>query len=131
MDCPVCKKPMIVLELEAIEVDHCLTCKGVWLDAGELELLLESASKKDEVLNSFDVDNKTQEVKRKCPICFKKMDKILCGVERKVLIDKCRNNDGLWFDLGELRKIAGMGGFDKDDKVLRLLEDIFKEKLNR
>jgi Zn-finger nucleic acid-binding protein len=129
MDCPVCKKPMVVLELERIEIDHCLGCEGVWLDAGELELLLESGSKKDEVLSSFNVDTKTKEVKRKCPICSKKMQKILCGFDKKVTIDRCRNNDGLWFDLGELFEIASMGGFDKNNKVLEMLKDMFKDKL--
>ncbi|MCL4278881.1 MAG: zf-TFIIB domain-containing protein, partial [Ignavibacteriaceae bacterium] len=42
MLCPVCNNPMIVLELEQVEVDYCTNCAGVWLDAGELELLLES-----------------------------------------------------------------------------------------
>jgi len=30
---------MVVLELDRVEVDHCLVCGGLWLDAGELELL--------------------------------------------------------------------------------------------
>ena len=46
MDCPVCKnEPMIVLELNDVEIDYCLSCKGIWLDTGELELLLESSAK--------------------------------------------------------------------------------------
>ncbi len=43
MDCPVCKEPMIVLEYADVEVDFCVACEGVWLDAGELELLFGSA----------------------------------------------------------------------------------------
>ena len=34
--CPACKKPMIALELEGIEIDHCLDCGGTWLDSGEI-----------------------------------------------------------------------------------------------
>ena len=45
MDCPVCKNAMITLELEQVEVDHCLECRGIWLDAGELELLLGDAER--------------------------------------------------------------------------------------
>ncbi len=40
MNCPVCKEPMIVLELDEVEIDHCISCGGIWLDAGELELLI-------------------------------------------------------------------------------------------
>ncbi len=131
MDCPVCKKPMVVLELESIEIDHCSNCKGIWLDAGELELLLQSGSEKDEVLDSFEVDGTVKEDNRKCPICDKKMQKILCGVDRKILIDKCRSNHGLWFDLGELLEIARMGGFDKNNKVLVILKEMFKDSLRK
>jgi hypothetical protein len=116
---------MIVLELNEIEIDHCLVCEGIWLDAGELELLLGSAQERDAVLNSFQVDNKTKEKKRRCPICLKKMEKILCGKDKKILIDRCRNNDGIWFDKGELYQIIEMGSLDKDNKVLNMLKDMF------
>ncbi len=45
MDCPVCKSAMITLELAKVEIDYCTGCKGVWLDAGELEMLLEDKGK--------------------------------------------------------------------------------------
>ena len=40
MDCPVCKNAMITLELADVEIDYCTDCGGIWLDAGELEMLL-------------------------------------------------------------------------------------------
>ena len=42
MYCPVCKEPMIIVEHERIELDYCTTCFGVWFDAGELSLMMES-----------------------------------------------------------------------------------------
>ena len=125
MDCPVCRDPMVVLELNEVEIDHCLGCGGIWLDAGELELLLESSKEKEQVLGSFSADKTSKEKPRKCPICLKKMEKILCGEDKKVLIDKCRGNDGLWFDKGELYQIIEMGSFDRDNKILALLGDMF------
>ncbi len=53
MNCPVCKEPLIVLELEQIEVDYCTRCAGVWLDAGELELLLETDEDRNKLINLF------------------------------------------------------------------------------
>lgn len=41
MDCPVCKKSLIVVERDNIELDYCIACKGFWFDAGELGLLAE------------------------------------------------------------------------------------------
>ena len=100
MNCPVCKEPMIVLELEEVEIDNCISCGGIWLDAGELELLLGDSAEKDKLLSSFEVVQATKEKGRKCPICLKRMEKILCGETKRVCIDKCRRNDGIWFDTG-------------------------------
>ncbi|MEA2096706.1 MAG: zf-TFIIB domain-containing protein [Candidatus Cloacimonadota bacterium] len=129
MDCPVCKnEPMIVLELNEVEIDYCLSCKGIWLDAGELELLLESSTETIEFLNSFTIDDQTKEKKLKCPICNKKMEKILVIGNKKVRIDKCNANHGIWFDSGELENILKMASLGKDDKVLVLLKDMFGHK---
>ena len=125
MDCPVCKEPMIVLELKEIEIDHCISCQGIWLDAGELELLLENTQEKDNLLSSFQVEQMNQEQKRNCPICLKTMEKVSCGAEKKVLIDKCQANDGIWFDADELEEIIRMASFDKNNRVLNLLRDMF------
>ena len=118
MDCPVCNSAMVVLELDSVEIDYCMGCEGIWLDAGELELLLEGAQGKDDVLRSFTVDANNHEKKRRCPICLKKMDKVWCGKDEKVLIDKCRSNDGIWFDNRELYDVISMGSFDEHNKVL-------------
>jgi Zn-finger nucleic acid-binding protein len=119
---------MIVLELEEVEIDHCLSCGGIWLDAGELELLLENSEAKDDLLSSFEVDKNTREKGRKCPLCLKRMEKVLCGTGKKIRIDKCRRNEGIWFDLGELEEIIKMGSFDKGSRVLNLLQDMFGKK---
>ena len=96
MDCPVCKQSaMIVLELDEVEVDYCCDCEGIWLDAGELELLLGGASQSEALLASFQPAD-TPEQKRKCPICLKKMDKVLIGnADMQELIDRCGHNHGL------------------------------------
>jgi Zn-finger nucleic acid-binding protein len=41
MKCPVCKTPdLLMSEREGIEIDYCGTCRGIWLDRGELDKLL-------------------------------------------------------------------------------------------
>lgn len=44
MNCPVCDAKLRAVEKHGVEVDICPDCKGVWLDRGELEKLLELAS---------------------------------------------------------------------------------------
>ena len=121
---------MIVVEYHDIELDMCTECKGVWFDSGEMELMLKTHQAEgieeflEEMRNSPDA--KTSEKKRKCPICLKKMEKIMAGVaEPAILLDKCRKEHGLWFDSGELQDIVKSGSFDKENKVNRLLDDMF------
>ncbi|MEN8515599.1 zf-TFIIB domain-containing protein [Burkholderia sp. RS02] len=41
MKCPVCKTPdLLMAERQSIEIDYCPTCRGVWLDRGELDKLI-------------------------------------------------------------------------------------------
>lgn len=128
MICPVCKEPLIVLELHEIEIDYCPSCSGIWLDAGELELLLEDQTEREKITSSFHLDPDHPERPYRCPICRKKMDKVYVGNKKELLIDKCPNNDGLWFDRGELKDILELG--DKDNKVVGLLSELFDTKLN-
>ena len=129
MDCPACKNAMITLELEGVEIDYCTDCGGIWLDAGELELLLNEPDKAKHMLDSFKIDTFSTEKIRKCPICDKKMQKIVVGSSKPtLLIDKCRRGDGLWFDKGELQDIFDRAELDKDNKIQKLLTDIFGHK---
>ena len=42
MNCPVCKDSKLVMtERQGIEVDYCPNCRGVWLDRGELDKIID------------------------------------------------------------------------------------------
>ncbi len=42
MKCPVCKdKDLVMSERGGIEIDYCPECRGVWLDRGELDKIIE------------------------------------------------------------------------------------------
>lgn len=45
MQCPVCKTVSLTMaERSGIEIDYCPQCRGVWLDRGELDKIIERAS---------------------------------------------------------------------------------------
>ena len=126
MDCPVCKNAMITMELEEVEIDYCTGCDGIWLDAGELEVLLGDGGKSKMLISSFNKALEADEKKRKCPICDKKMEKIIVGHEKPTLIiDRCVKGDGLWFDKGELSNIIARAELDEGNKIKQLLADMF------
>jgi len=130
MICPVCKEPLIVLELEQIEIDHCTSCEGIWLDAGELELLLETDEDRNRLTNLFKEATGVKEKSYNCPICRKKMRKFEIGEKRKVVVDKCKKNHGIWFDRGELQKVVEFGSANKENKIINLLKDMFETKIS-
>jgi uncharacterized protein len=42
MQCPVCKDvTLIMADKQGIEIDYCPQCRGVWLDRGELDKIIE------------------------------------------------------------------------------------------
>lgn len=48
MKCPVCKEPNLVIsERKGIEIDYCPDCRGIWLDRGELDKILERTREED------------------------------------------------------------------------------------
>ena len=45
MKCPVCTTVNLVMsERQGIEIDYCPECRGVWLDRGELDKIIERAA---------------------------------------------------------------------------------------
>jgi len=136
MICPVCKYDMLAVEYHNVELDYCNSCKGVWFDSGELELLLksqelgETKAFLDGIINSQEVAS--SEKKRNCPICGRKMKKTTIGGQPEVLIDTCRDKHGLWFDGGEvaqlMRRLPGKHPREHDSRgqVVSFLEEVFK-----
>ena len=56
MNCPVCKEVKLVIsDRQGIEIDYCPECRGVWLDRGELDKLI------DKSLQSLPANNQQRE----------------------------------------------------------------------
>jgi Zn-finger nucleic acid-binding protein len=44
MNCPICNIPLTMSERQGIEIDYCPQCRGVWLDRGELDKIIERST---------------------------------------------------------------------------------------
>jgi hypothetical protein len=44
MKCPIDERELVMTERQGIEIDYCPTCRGVWLDRGELDKILERSA---------------------------------------------------------------------------------------
>jgi Zn-finger nucleic acid-binding protein len=47
MPCPVCKVGLHMSERHGIEIDYCPQCRGIWLDRGELDKIIERSGAAD------------------------------------------------------------------------------------
>ena len=45
MSCPVCDVALTMSERQGIEIDYCPQCRGIWLDRGELDKIIERSTK--------------------------------------------------------------------------------------
>jgi Zn-finger nucleic acid-binding protein len=39
--CPVCRVSLVMAERQNVEIDYCPQCRGVWLDRGEIDKIVE------------------------------------------------------------------------------------------
>lgn len=129
--CPACvKRDMVVLELDRIEIDHCLTCGGIWLDAGELELLVGAPDKGTALSTLFsDRSDAGGETARPCPICGARMVKQATGSEPSLVIDRCPAGHGVWLDDGELQALFSCLGCGAENRVFSLIQDMFAARI--
>ena len=48
MKCPVCPESTLLMsDRQGVEIDYCPTCRGVWLDRGELDKLVQLGARQD------------------------------------------------------------------------------------
>lgn len=41
MNCPRCNVTLLMTDRQGVEIDYCPQCRGIWLDRGELEKIIE------------------------------------------------------------------------------------------
>ncbi|MBN2490742.1 MAG: zf-TFIIB domain-containing protein [Planctomycetes bacterium] len=136
MRCPRCRAPMIIVERNEIELDHCLECHGVWFDGEELALLFTSLGAQDAGRRLAEImaprGKKPRERALACPRCGRKMDQVAVGSGAEVLLDRCRRGDGIWFDGGELHAVAarlGASGAEGFARAAAFVEEVFPRTL--
>ena len=44
MKCPNCNETLVMSDRQGVEIDYCPKCRGVWLDRGELDKIIERSA---------------------------------------------------------------------------------------
>ena len=50
MLCPVCSTGLAMSDRQGVEIDYCPQCRGVWLDRGELDKIIERSQREQPVV---------------------------------------------------------------------------------
>ena len=107
MRCPKCRADMEQLEFEGTEVDRCTICKGIWFDAGEIEVMRDkeaaiaidtgdaSAGKQSKLIDRY-----------QCPRCSGSMVRVVDPQQRHIWYETCGSCYGSFLDAGELLDLS-------------------------
>lgn len=99
---------MIIVEFENIELDTCVSCRGLWFDAQELGQLFELAGVPERICElELQIDRLPHAGRRRqCPRCRGRLEPVRApSVSGDLILDECQRGDGLWFDKGELEAL--------------------------
>jgi Zn-finger nucleic acid-binding protein len=139
--CPDCKEPLVIFELDGIEIDRCLACSGTWLDTGEIELIVERAGLDPaELHRALDALTDDGRGKGRCPRCRSKLRRtILPGPvsgaaqarpgELPLELDRCPRGHGLWLDAGEVETAVRLYTRGPAGAVMRFLSELYRAEL--
>ncbi len=116
-DCPICKQSMMTRTSHGVEIDICGACGGLWLDSGELDLLLTGRFDVGGIESSMDASAKLPTLCRYCNVeqaggrvdcrlCSRSLG-IRCPVDGRGMhivrfgeleFDRCSACKGIWVD---------------------------------
>ena len=104
--CPACKEPLVVFELDGVEIDRCLKCGGTWLDDGEIDQLTRRAGGRPDPLGAaIAAAGHGRAGDRRCVRCSAKMKLVTV---QAVELDRCPRGHGLWFDKNEMESLIAV-----------------------
>jgi uncharacterized protein len=77
MNCPNCKTTLLITDRRGIEIDFCPQCRGVWLDRGELDKIIERSATDTRWHQYADKDDRDRSFQ--APAGYKKRKKSFLG----------------------------------------------------
>lgn len=112
MNCPRCKNELRPVSVKNVTIDVCDSCEGVWFDADELSVIIESSYEeinKSSVSKSLIADKNTAPGSNiseiSCPRCNISMQNYTYSYDSSVKLDRCPSCYGIWVDDGEIKGI--------------------------
>lgn len=128
MLCPKCKKEMIVVERNEVELDYCMFCEGFWFDHDEWNILSKKLISQNLLENTQDIYEIPKAISgekpRRCPVCGRKMEKFMIF---DVLLDRCPKRHGIWFDKNEFSACVNALNSEMHGEQIKFLGEVFNK----
>ncbi|MDX2412690.1 MAG: MFS transporter, partial [Woeseiaceae bacterium] len=103
MRCPKCRADMEQIDFEGTEIDRCKICKGIWFDAGEIELMRDNRAAVAIDTGDASVGKQSNAIDRyPCPRCSGSMVRVVDPQQRHIWYETCGSCGGSFLDAGEL-----------------------------
>ncbi|MDX5366508.1 MAG: zf-TFIIB domain-containing protein [Alphaproteobacteria bacterium] len=72
MKCPVDNETLVMSDRHGVEIDYCPKCRGVWLDRGELDKIIERSAPQPEMPQAAPRDPRHDDRQGQAPYYRKK-----------------------------------------------------------
>ncbi|MBK8267047.1 MAG: zf-TFIIB domain-containing protein [Planctomycetes bacterium] len=121
---------MLAVELDGIEVDHCLHCLGTWLDRGEIEMIaLRAGTAASDYELRLNPAKSPKSDDRRCPRCRQVLHQVMIDHAIGLEIDVCPKRHGEWFDQGEILKLVSMCRSGGPRETAAFFGELFQSEL--
>jgi Zn-finger nucleic acid-binding protein len=95
------------VDYEGTEIDRCTICKGIWFDAGEIEILRDKEAAAAIDTGDASVGRKSNAMDDyQCPRCSGAMVRVVDARQRHIWFETCSSCNGSFLDAGELRDLS-------------------------
>lgn len=123
MNCPKCQHEMKPVTLDAVQVDRCSHCQGIWFDAQEAELLRKvPGSEIIDIGGGKAGEGWSTMYRINCPRCGVRMERETDLTRPHIQFESCPQCKGSFFDAGEFRHY-------KEDTFLDFLKSVLKKDI--
>ena len=58
MKCPSCNETLLITDKQGVEIDYCPQCRGIWLDRGELEKIIDRSAEHYSKKENYESDSR-------------------------------------------------------------------------
>ena len=135
-DCPRCRRPLQLVEIDAVRIRECGRCGGFWSATETFEELCSNSEQQASVLGFIGSDAHPHAHPATisyvpCPDCGELMNRSNFARSSGVIIDICKQH-GVWFDADELPKIIAFinkGGLSRQREKEKIAIEDERRKL--